>query len=98
MTVDSVNRTIQELCGQIRDVSTCEVEAVTFHSLKCRTQSETSNLGQTSTFRLNVLLSSSWSQLVMVLCHWLYVQSSVMVLSRLRALTEGHRDVCGCCD
>ena len=54
-----------------------------------------SKLGQTFTFQLYVPLPSSGSHLGMVVCHWLYVQSSVMVLSRLCALTEGHTDVCG---
>ena len=52
--------------------------------------SGTSNLGQPSTFPLNILLPSSGLQLGMVIFHWLYVQSSVIVLSLLCALTEGH--------
>ena len=66
-TMDSVKQTVKQLCGQIRDVSTCKTEAVTLHSLKYHKQSGTSNLGQTATFRLNVLLPSSWSHLGMVM-------------------------------
>jgi chromosome segregation ATPase len=54
--VESLNQTIQSLYKYAEDVSTCKVEGVTVRSLKYLTQSDTSNLGQTATFRLNVLL------------------------------------------
>jgi len=94
MAAESQNQTIQLLCGQPKDVSTRKVEAVTVRSVKCHNVSGTSNVGQTAAFRRSVLLPPSGSHLGMVLCHWLYVQSSVMVLSRLCALNEGHTEVC----
>jgi len=84
-TVEVLNQTVRLLCGQIKHVSTCKIDAVDLLLMYVR-DSGTSNLGQTFRFQLNVLLPSSGLHLGMVLCHWLYVQISVMVLSPLYIL------------
>jgi len=60
-TVEALNQTVRWLCGQIKEVITFKVEALSVPSLKYLTQSGTSNFGPTSAFRLNVLLPSSGS-------------------------------------
>jgi chromosome segregation ATPase len=62
-TVDSFYQVVEGLCGQIKDVSTCRIQSVTLPSLKYLRVSGRSNSAQTQTFRLNVLLPSSWSHM-----------------------------------
>jgi hypothetical protein len=59
----SVNQVVQELCGQIKDVSSCKLEAVPVPSLQYLRQTGTSNSGQTETFRLKVPCPTSGSRL-----------------------------------
>jgi uncharacterized protein YjdB len=78
--VEILNKTSQLRCGTKEDVSTCKITAVTVSSLKYLRQSATSNLGQTSTFRSNVLPPSSGSHLYNGLAPLVYIYGVLLAI------------------